>query len=374
MGSLMSVCGFSQTTYNITQNTPTSSLPFPNQCANCIINISAGVTLEVNTDIYLQNTTFNGGTIHINNKKLTYWSNGQFNGVTVNVNANGGIVTSSLVVLNNSLFIFRNNSTAIIYSAFQLISSKMKFLDNSSLEATSGNFELKSGSSLIAGDGSLASNGAVKFNGASLYQYDNSFITMANYNNYYFNWNSYRAVSNNIWYTTTNNVLNCGVGKNACFSPNLYGPATLSGTGIISAAMLPVKLSLFSVQRSGNTITVDWKTDQEMNAERFEIEWTADGKSWETAGTVAATGNSSIPVSYHFSENRNFSETLSYRLKTVDLDGSFAYSYVKTIKGTAATKINIYPNPAKRSFVLNYPIGTSKSIQVRLINYLWTHG
>ncbi len=66
-----------QTVYNITKNTQVSALKFANdQCNNCVINISEGVTLTINQEIFLQNTVFNGGTIAAN-KKITFWAAGE---------------------------------------------------------------------------------------------------------------------------------------------------------------------------------------------------------------------------------------------------------------------------------------------------------
>src|SRR6185312_13519478 len=115
------------------------------------------------------------------------------------------------------------------------------------------------------------------------------------------------------------------------------------------AGPTPVILSSFSAERSGTSVTLNWKTEQELNSSGYEIQRSSDNINFETVGVVASkSANSSVAQYYSFTDNTNtLAENTYYRLKMVDLDHSFAYSYVKMVKGSGLkSDIVLFPNPA----------------------------
>lgn len=348
-------------TYSITKNTTMSGNNFPDQCDACVFNISEGVTLTINKEIAVPSSIFNGGIIVLNSK-MSFWSAGQFNNVTVNVKSAGSIVSSAELMIKNSEFVFNGKSAATFWSPVNMNKSSMKFLDNSSMEVTS-TFNLVDNSSLIAGDGAKQSNSFIKFNGGTLNEYDNSYVSLQGTNNYYFNWSAYNAAGKS--YTTTNNKMNCdGASKNSCSAPVVYGPATLNFAGVASSAVLPVTLSAFGVKLTGNRVDIAWTTDMEMNSNRYEIERSIDGINWSTAGSVKSNGNASLVSRYAFTDLLKVTGTVSYRLKMVDNDESFAYSPVKTVKADAGVEMSIFPNPATDYVVINARNSDKMNIQL----------
>jgi hypothetical protein len=351
-----------QTVFTVKKNTSVSTLKVPEQCTNCTFNISEGVTLTVNRNIYLQNATFNGGIVTVAaNKSITFWAPGEFNNTTVNFKQGSAIVSSGELKITSSDFIFTKTATATFWAPVTLDASKMKFEDNSSAEITS-TVTLKNLSAMIAGDGSTSSKAFIKFNGGTLNELDNSYITVANYNNYYFNWSSYNAGGKSI--STTDNNINCGTGKNACSAPVVYGPSTLNFAGVSSAALLPVKLSAFNVSLVAGQVRIDWTTDMEENASRYEIERSFDGMNWSKIGTVNAKGNSSIATKYGYSDMLKAGGNVSYRLKMIDLDETFAYSLIRTVKTAATVEMNVFPNPATNYIVISAKDNDKKNIQL----------
>ena len=357
-----------ETTYTIKSNSTYSEAGIPSQCMNCIINIASNATLTIDKDIYLQNVAFNGGAILIDNKKMTFWSNGSFTNVTVSFKSGANLVNSGALTISGSAFTFSGNAYATVYTSIALSNSSWKFLDNAYMESTGGTFSL-SASSLSAGDGSTTSKAYIRFNGGTLNELDNiSFVTLGGTNNYYFNWSNYSANGRSI--KTTDNKQNCGTpGANACSSPVLYGPATLTSGGYSSAAMLPVKLSAFSVRLSGTNAILSWTTDQEMNSSRFEIEKSTDGIKWTSIGSVAAQGNTTNATSYTFTDAAISGATVSYRLKMIDLDEAFEYSSIRSVKPAAATtrEMTIYPNPATDYVVISSKGAVAQNVTIQLI-------
>lgn len=360
---LLTSTASAQSVYNITSDATISGAKIPEQCSNCVINISKGVTLTINKDIYLKNTVFNGGTI-LANQSITFWSEGEFNDTKVIVAKKSGITSSGAISVTNSALTFEGTSKATFWAALTMNNSKMIFDENSSFEATNA-VNLKENSVLQAGDGTTTSKAFVFFNGGTLNIFDNSRVTIANTNNYYRNWSNFNSISNNKSYKTTNNNINCGTaGKNTCDAANVYGPSTLNFAGVASSAVLPVKLSSFSVKLNGSAVEITWTTDMEQNSDRFEIERSLDGINWIKIGSVKSKGNSSTVNKYSFTEVLKLNGTASYRLRMVDQDETSAYSAIKTVKPGAAVEMNIFPNPAVNYVMVNSNDNNNKNVQL----------
>jgi len=116
------------------------------------------------------------------------------------------------------------------------------------------------------------------------------------------------------------------------------------------AGPTPVVLTSFDAARSGNNaVTLNWKTEQEFNSKGFEIQRSSDNINFETVGFVySKNSNSSIAQYYSFTDNSNTSGATSYyRIKMIDLDNTFSYTDIKTVKGTGfQAEVNVFPNPA----------------------------
>ena len=113
------------------------------------------------------------------------------------------------------------------------------------------------------------------------------------------------------------------------------------------ANLLPVKLSVFTVQKAGKSAQLDWTTEQEINSSHFIAERSSDGRNWNSILRVNAAGNSSIVKKYRAFDNAPLSGINYYRLKQFDVDGKFEYSTVKTLTFNIAYSIAVAPNPAR---------------------------
>ena len=118
----------------------------------------------------------------------------------------------------------------------------------------------------------------------------------------------------------------------------------------IVATPLPVELVQFTATAEGRSaVRLAWATASEKNSQAFEVERSADGRTFARIGTVAAAGSSSAVRSYELLDARlpTGAALLYYRLKQVDADGTFSYSPVRTVALTgAAAGLALYPNPA----------------------------
>ena len=117
---------------------------------------------------------------------------------------------------------------------------------------------------------------------------------------------------------------------------------------VASGGPAPVILSSFTVYRNGKNITATWQTQQEINTKGFEVQRAYDNASYQTIATIAGHVNSNIVQSYSYSDNSNTSTSISfYRIKMIDIDGSFSYSDVRYVKGNGEkSAFIVFPNPS----------------------------
>ncbi len=104
-----------------------------------------------------------------------------------------------------------------------------------------------------------------------------------------------------------------------------------------STTTLPVTWLSFEGEKQGNQIKLDWKTASEINSAWFEVERSYEGKEWEQVGKVKAAGNTNNISSYSFTDTHSGIENpntdfVYYRLKQLDIDGTFSYSSIVQIQ------------------------------------------
>ncbi|HUC81433.1 MAG TPA: family 10 glycosylhydrolase, partial [Flavisolibacter sp.] len=112
-----------------------------------------------------------------------------------------------------------------------------------------------------------------------------------------------------------------------------------------SLITLPITGLDLQVKLSGNTAMINWRTITETNTRQFEVERSTDGTQFSKVATVGAAGNSSTPKTYRSNDFLSVEGLYYYRIKTVDLDGKYYYSDVKTVVFSGANSFVVGPNP-----------------------------
>jgi hypothetical protein len=170
-----------------------------------------------------------------------------------------------------------------------------------------------------------------------------------------------------------NNVWELGSIGNATLLPNgqytkmqagftNFSPFTVTnGNGIA----LPVRLIAFDAINRNKDVLLKWQTSNEINALKFEVERSKDANSFTSIGSLPAnntTGNHQYQLIDIFPQ----SGISFYRLKMIDIDGSFVYSDVITVNRTEVAKgFTLYPNPVTTYTNLYFNNTTSpKTIQL----------
>ena len=112
----------------------------------------------------------------------------------------------------------------------------------------------------------------------------------------------------------------------------------------IETPPMPVTLASFNAAKEGNTASLNWTTTFETNSDYFDVQHSQDGKSWAVLTTIQSQGESKVLQSYSYTHTSPLSSNL-YRLKMVDVDGTFAYSSIKSLNFSENVAVEIYPNP-----------------------------
>lgn len=121
------------------------------------------------------------------------------------------------------------------------------------------------------------------------------------------------------------------------------------------AAPMPVRLVYMRGEWvSGEGSVLSWQTSVEINNDHFDIERGTDAKSFEKIGRVAGKGMTSERQNYRFVDADAPGDVTYYRLKQVDVDGSFAYSQIVAVRrGVESIKLTLWPNPASEKLSVN---------------------
>ena len=135
---------------------------------------------------------------------------------------------------------------------------------------------------------------------------------------------------------------------------------------------LPVSLANLTGSREAQGNLLRWTTLNEQNNKGFELQRSVDGRTFSTIAFVqskAVSGNSSLLISYSFTDDKASINMYYYRLRQVDLDDRSNLSNTVVIKGGktgALTLVGVYPNPVqdKLNLLINAPAKDNFTLSV----------
>ncbi|MBN2745989.1 MAG: T9SS type A sorting domain-containing protein [Bacteroidales bacterium] len=129
---------------------------------------------------------------------------------------------------------------------------------------------------------------------------------------------------------------------------------------------LPVSLNDFSGYAQGQSVVLSWTTLMELNNDKFILEYSINGFSFETVAEIAGAGYSNVPISYDFVDVLR-GDLVYYRLKQMDFDGKTTISSTVTVSNSkmdflALDRISVIENQI--NVIFNRPIESSYSLEI----------
>jgi len=161
-----------------------------------------------------------------------------------------------------------------------------------------------------------------------------------------------------------------GVDARSNTAENLYG----GDSNCLPSLCLGVELISFTGEERNCKNHLTWETATESNSDYFVIERSFNASDFSEIGRVGATGTSYENQSYSFIDQWAGAE-MYYRLKQVDVGGSFAYSdLVKVVSECHAddtgTFIEVFPNPiiGDREAFIKIFVDTQETVHIDVMD------
>jgi len=173
---------------------------------------------------------------------------------------------------------------------------------------------------------------------------------------------------------TQHSSINVGNNKNHIQFDDITGFS--GGTAVlhINRLALPVEFTAFNARvYDACNVNLDWRVATEINFSHYEVERSTDAKNFELIRRVK--GRNLNDQTYNYQDENLRENTYYYRLKMMDVDGSFEYSKTIIVVMTCeAEKVSVFPNPIGESgnvLTLEFEdIAKDRTISVLLLDVL----
>lgn len=142
--------------------------------------------------------------------------------------------------------------------------------------------------------------------------------------------------------------------------------------------VIPVELSSFTANTVGNNVDLRWITITETNTKAFFVQkMKANTRNkdieWETVAEINAKGTSSEVNHYSYVDKNVLAGSYLYRLKIIDIDGSFDVSEQVSAVISNPTKVSLaqnYPNPFNPETLIKFEIPQNSFVNLTIFNII----
>ncbi|MHC1738937.1 MAG: T9SS type A sorting domain-containing protein [Ignavibacteriaceae bacterium] len=152
-------------------------------------------------------------------------------------------------------------------------------------------------------------------------------------------------------------------------SADIFVLSTNNGIGRYQTVQpVPVELTSFSSSVSEDNVKLDWSTATESNSKEFIVERSAANlEEWNAIASLPSSGNSVIQNDYSYTDKHVKPGKYDYRLRMVDVDGTWAYSQTLSVETGTPVTFNLlqnYPNPFNPSTVISYQLSEGRKVKL----------
>ena len=160
-----------------------------------------------------------------------------------------------------------------------------------------------------------------------------------------------------------------GPGPNFTFD---VGAPTLNGLPLTALncpftfTTLPVHLTSFNAKVANCSVNLDWTAATETDFSNYEVQSSTDGSAFKTIASKPVNGPNQ---KYSYQDPSPRQGNVYYRLKMVNIDGSFEYSKVIAMKlNCDRSEIVVYPNPVTDILNINITNAQDNETQASLFD------
>ena len=152
---------------------------------------------------------------------------------------------------------------------------------------------------------------------------------------------------------------------------NVFGQMGLHQ--LINQVYVPVELTSFTASVQSAVVSLNWTTATETNNQGFEVQRKAKDSEFEKIGYVPGFGTTTETKSYSFSDSKISAGIYVYRLKQIDLDGSFEYSGEVEVRVSTPLVFSLeqnYPNPFNPSTTIEFTLPQKEFVSLIIYDVL----
>lgn len=153
----------------------------------------------------------------------------------------------------------------------------------------------------------------------------------------------------------------------------IYAGTNQNGIYRTAGRTVPVELISFEGELIGSSALLKWQTASELNNMGFEVERKLNDGEWGKIGFVPGFGTSTEINIYEYVDIDLAPGKYFYRLKQIDYNGSFEYSFEVQVKIEVIYDFNLeqnYPNPFNPGTSINYSIREKGLVNLKVFDIL----
>ncbi len=135
-------------------------------------------------------------------------------------------------------------------------------------------------------------------------------------------------------------------------------------------AVLPLALLEFNARLlQNNTVYLNWTTTDETNFSHFMIQKSFDAVTWEDISEVRGKGNLNA-LNYYSLKDEIFNNNpiIYYRLKMVDIDGTFKYSSIQSVDIKSSNHYSIYHDFSNNEIIVQSIHKDSELLEISIMD------